>query len=285
MNLGTQSHPALAYGIPAAPESDPGLPGFLSLRESAALEFQASVQLLAERARFLTRADGVAVALKQGGQFVYCAAAGDSAPETGTTADVTRHPLGECIQTGRAVRLVVERISDEAASEGSHLAVPLLRDGEVAGFLELLPGVCTFEDADIETATRLSAMVSTALDHLEAAENTDSLISELKQTPPPAGPVLWHAPEGAPEPAAADSHPSIPVELHACTSCGFPVSGGRSRCVDCEERHQDTPALDPRRSAEMFAPGNQESWISAHGYTIASLLVTALTAAIIYWLR
>jgi hypothetical protein len=28
-----------------------------------------------------------------------------------------------------------------------------------------------------------------------------------------------------------------------------------------------------------------ESWISAHGYTIASLLVSALVAAIIYWLH
>jgi hypothetical protein len=28
-----------------------------------------------------------------------------------------------------------------------------------------------------------------------------------------------------------------------------------------------------------------ESWFSAHGYTIASLLVSALVFAIIYWLR
>jgi hypothetical protein len=28
-----------------------------------------------------------------------------------------------------------------------------------------------------------------------------------------------------------------------------------------------------------------ESWLSTHGYTVASLLVSALVFAIIYWLR
>jgi hypothetical protein len=35
----------------------------------------------------------------------------------------------------------------------------------------------------------------------------------------------------------------------------------------------------------MFTLEKQESWISAHGYTVASLLVTALVAAVVYWLR
>jgi hypothetical protein len=35
----------------------------------------------------------------------------------------------------------------------------------------------------------------------------------------------------------------------------------------------------------LFAKQKEESWISAHGYTIASVLVSALAVAIIYWLR
>jgi GAF domain len=278
------------------PVADSGTPGFVSLRQSATLEFYASVQMLAERARFLTGADSVAVALGQDGHFAYCAATGSAAPETGTIADVTRHPLGECIKTGQAARLLVERLSAEASAQGFHLAVPLLKDGKVVGFFELAPGASTFTDADVETVARLAALASTALDHLDAAEHTESLIGEAapEKPAPRLSPVLWHAPEpSAAEPAPAESLPlPAPAEVHACTVCGFPVSGIRTVCVDCDARRYDLrddqkahPKPGPNPPAELFAPQNQESWIEAHGYTIASLLVTALAAAIIYWLR
>jgi hypothetical protein len=35
----------------------------------------------------------------------------------------------------------------------------------------------------------------------------------------------------------------------------------------------------------LNAREKEESWFSAHGYTIASLVVSALVAAIIYWLH
>jgi hypothetical protein len=288
------------YYPSAEPVSDSDTPGFVSLRQSATLEFHASVQLLAERARFLTGADGVAVALEQNGQFVYCAATGNSAPETGTAADVTRHPLGECIKTGQAARLLVERISGDASAQVFHLAVPLLRDEKVVGFFELAPGAYAFQDTDLETVIRLAAMASTALDHLNAAEHTERLIGDAKPEKPATQlrPVLWHAPEpSASQPAPAESHPlPASTDVHACNVCGFPVSGGRTLCVDCET-HRDDPKNDPKSNprngrspnqnppAELFATQNQESWIEAHGYTIASLMVTALAAAIIYWLR
>ncbi len=79
-----------------------------------------------------------------------------------------------------------------------------------------------------------------------------------------------------------------PRGVHTCAGCGFPVSGRRTLCLDCE-KHGDDPRNDPTLAAhppvEMFATEKEERWISAHGYTIASLLVTALAAAIIFWLR
>jgi hypothetical protein len=276
-------------------QADSRTPVFASLRQSATLEFHASVQLLAERARFLTGVAGVAVALDQGGgQFVYCAATGSSVPEIGATADITRYPLRKCIKTGQVVRLTIEHLSIEASGEGPHpaLAVPVLKDEKVVGFFELAPGEAAFEEGDVEAIARLSVMVSTALDHLDAAEHTENLIAEakLEEPAPPAGPVLWHAPEpDAWQPTPDESsHSPAPADVHACTACGFPVSGRRTLCLDCEE-HQDDPKSDPQAdpspAAEMFATEPPESWISAHGYTIASLLVTALAAAIILWLR
>jgi hypothetical protein len=300
LSMSSRATREAVYYPSAEPVADSGAPGFVSLRQSASLEFHASVQLLAERARFLTGADGVAVALEQDGQFVYCAATGGSAPETGTAADVTRHPLGECITTGRAARLLVERLSGEASAQVFHLAVPLLRDEKVVGFFELAPGPYAFEDADVETVTRLATMASTALDHLDAAEHTESLIgaAEPEKPAPVLRPVLWHAPEpSAPQPApAANLRSAAPANIHACNVCGFPVSDGRTLCVDCDTHRDDpnyarnyarkaNPPPDPNPLAELFAAQHQESWIEAHGYTIASLLVTAVTAAIIYWLR
>jgi hypothetical protein len=282
------------------PVADSGAPGFVSLRQSANLEFQASVQLLAERARFLSGADSVAVAIEQNGQFVYCAATGSSAPETGTFADVTRHPLDECISTGRAAHLLVERLSGETCVPGFHLAVPLLQGEKVVGFFELAPGAYAFEDSDVESVARLAAMTNTALEHRDAAEHTESLIAraETERPAPRPRPVLWHAPEEvASKSGPAQNHLSpASTDLHACTVCGFPVSGARTVCVECDA-HRDDPNYDPKHGLkpyptpdsnpahELFTVHKQESWIEAHGYTIASLMVSALAAAIIYWLR
>jgi len=254
---------------------------FASLRQSAALEFHASLQLLAERAAFLTGASGVAVALNQDGRFVYCAGLGSAVAEVGATADVTRYPLNPATLAHRA-----SDWTGEASADGSRVAVPVLRDEKVVGFFELVPGTVALEHADMEAVTRLSAMVGTVLDHRDAAEHTESLIEEVKLEPAvPAGPVLWHAPEAiAPEPAPAErSQSTAPADVHACTACGFPVSGVRTLCVDCD-KHGDETKRDLTPPAEMFATEN-ESWISAHGYTIASLLVSVLAAAIVYWLR
>ena len=290
MNSGAKTEASRLSDPSSDPRGDSRTPWFASLRQSATLEFHASVQLLAERARFLTGASGVAVALAQGGQFVYCAATGTSVPEIDATADITKDPLRKCIKTGQAVRLSIEPLSIEASGEGTHpaLAVPVLKDENVVGFFELVPGDAAFEEADVEGISRLAVMVGTALDHLNAAEHTENLIGKPKSEEPvlPAAPVLWHAPESAALDLAqsASSQTPEPADVHACAACGFPVSGVRTLCVDCETHHDD-PKADQSPGAEMFAIEKQESWISAHGYTIASLLVTALAAAIILWLR
>jgi hypothetical protein len=283
MNIEAQTE-ALSDVI-GRPALESGIPAFVSLRQSAALEFHASVQLLAERARFLTGAVGVALALNQDGQLVYCAAVGSMVPEIGATANVPPQSQEKA-----------ERLSIQISTGESHVAVPVLRDGTVEGFFELVPGASAFEDTDLEAITRLSAMVGTALEHRDAAEQTESLIAEARadEQALPTGPMLWHAPEAvAPEPTPGEgSQSQTPADVHACTACGFPVSGRRTLCLDCE-KHQEDPKYDPKDDlksdsnspVEMFATGPHESWISAHGYTIASVLVSALAVAIIYWLR
>jgi GAF domain len=60
------------------------------------------------------------------------------------------------------------------------------------------------------------------------------------QSPTPAKPLFWSAAEHAPETQAAqgdESHvPPVLRGLRKCDACGFPISGGRLLCVECEEK-------------------------------------------------
>ena len=97
----------------------------------------------------------------------------------------------------------------------------------------------------------------------------------------PRLPVTWHAPE---QPRQAESSPdtdSVPlIDVRVCISCGFPVSETRTLCLECEANSAASTLPRP-----LSGSLDQESWLRAHGYTIASLLVTLLTAALIWWLR
>jgi GAF domain len=256
-------------------------PLFSSLIQDATLEFHASLHLLAERARFLTGASGVAVAVQQDDEFVYCASSGISVSEIGYIAEVSKDNIRQCLATSQAVASSSGAMEDNGPNFS--LVVPLIRTGEIAGFFDLVSSR-GFEEQDIRAVTRLADVASTVLELRDGAEQAESRMFELKQAqaPKPVTPVLWHAPARV---ETSDAGPSAISslainEIHACSSCGFPVSDGRNLCVECERN----PASAVPQT-EMFMLGKQESWISAHGYTVASLLVTALVAAIIYWLR
>lgn len=231
---------------------------FDSLKESARLEFHAAMQLLAERAAFLTAAAGVGVAVIEDGKFVYCVATGHGVPAVGSVVD--RPPNGD---------------------PGSHLVVPIkLSEGNISGFFELASKQ-KFSEHDSREIARLAALASVALEHREAAERAGSQTWEELQHS--LAPVEWHAPMSKNEPAhIQETHAEKVVgEVKSCAGCGFPVSPGRALCVECELK-SDAPVV---ASSELFTLSHHESWISEHGYTVASLIVSALAAAVILWLR
>jgi len=274
--MGSDGTSTAVLNLPDECQSSPA-EVFAPLAQAAALEFQATLQLLVERARFLTAASSVAIALQQDEELVYEAASGDTALQPGAEVDVSKEPVRQCIEERKEARAPV------GATEAPFvLALPVIRDEKVTGFFELR-GHCEFEDCDVEAIKRLAEMVSTAIDHRNAATETESRIFTQLSTLSPSTPSLWHAPDSVPKQSSQQkSSPaaSTPAEVHKCGRCGFPVSYGRKLCVDCEQK---TDAAHP--PAEILTTPAHESWIGAHGYTIASLLVTALTFAIIYWLR
>ena len=265
-------------------EGPSGAPVFASLIQTATRELHASLQLLAVRARFVTGASGVAIALQENGQFVYCASTGTSVPEAGTQADTDKETLRQSIQETRATR---SSSGDGLKDPIFALAVPIIRKRKVSGFFELATSHAAFKDDDIQVVSRLTEMASIALDHMEAARCSENRILEADlaaAAPEPIVSTLWHAPDRVLAVASLPPNsPALPapIKIHVCNSCGFPISLGRTLCLDCEEH---PPSAVPTETA-LFTIEKQESWISAHGYTIASLLVTGLAAAIILWLR
>jgi hypothetical protein len=238
------------------------------------LEFQAALQLLVERARFLTGASGVAVALKEERQFIYSAAAGKFSAETGEAVDLSKKYLSECVRLGKGIRTRTD--------SWFALAVPIIRGVEVAGIFELL-GSPAFEDRDAESIARLAEMISTAIEHRDAAAQAEKAgFEDVPEIPRRPMPSSWHAPEVKESPAKKEPAPAAfpAIEVQKCSSCGFPVSHGRKFCPDCEKN-----ADDGHNPAELFSTPPEESWISAHGYTIASVLVSVIAVAIIVWLR
>jgi len=254
----------------ADPHSGP--PGLADHVLNARVELYACLQLLADRARFITGATWAAIALLEGTDFIYCAAAGDSAPMIGSALDI------RTLRTGLSL-----------AADGKSLLVRVIRESKTVGFFHLVSGTAGFSNQDLQSIVRLAEMVATAIHCMEAEQH--SVVDEhsrvpalIAQPPKPASPVLWHAPAGLVSgPSNKSESASDPaVTVYACESCGFPVSRGRTMCVDCEERGSPSATMARLLSSRQK---EDESWLSAHGYTIASLLVSALAAAIIYWLH
>jgi hypothetical protein len=230
--------------------------------------------LLAERARFLTGASSVAIALHEEDRLVYAAISGDDAPQPGSSVNLTKTEIAQCVKDLKPVRAKI------AGPLPFTMLVPILRDEKFAGCFELL-GLIEFEDRDLEQVSRLAELASTAVEYHDGA--LKAARQEFEEVPgPQPAPALWHAPEVAPQPAAEPepSATSPAVDVHNCASCGFPVSGRRALCLECEQKADLAHPIP-----EVITTPSHESWISSHGYTIASLFLSALVIAVIFWLR
>jgi hypothetical protein len=247
-----------------------------SLLDVAELEFQASLQLLLDRACWVSGALSGAIALEDGGEFTYRAVSGDCEYEPGEKASSKREPLRECIAERWTVRC--------AADAGKFsMAVPIVGDSKTIGVIELRSDL-EFTAETSEVVSRIADLIIVTVEHRDAARRAQQLQFREEELELPS---LWHAPE-APKnevrfrgdvQVEASTAQSIP-EVGKCAACGFPISPTRSLCVECEQKPESAAAVK-----DIFTSEPEESWLSAHGYTIASALVTALTAAIILWLR
>ena len=122
--------------------------GLRSFLDSTKLEFQASLQLLVERAAFIAAATGAAIALKQSESFVYYAVAGNSAAQPGSAVRVNEPSVRKCMEQRIPIRTV-----EKGKVNTFGLTVPILSAEEAIGILELT-GPFEYRYQDIASVSR-----------------------------------------------------------------------------------------------------------------------------------
>ena len=125
----------------------PGEDGGKSLTEMAQRDLDATLQLLAERAQYITGASGAAIALRDGENMVCCASAGATAPALGAHLQTDSGLSAESVRTRKILHCDdaetdprVNQESCRALGIASVVVMPLVRDDEVYGVFELLAG-------------------------------------------------------------------------------------------------------------------------------------------------
>src|SRR5580693_6399637 len=145
-------------------------------------ELDSALQLLVERAQYITGATGTALALPQGEEMVCRASAGSSAPAVGARLQVRSGLTGESMARRQLLRCdnaeADPRVNLEACRAlgiASIVVLPLLRrNGEVRGLFELFSDhPYAFEERDLIALERMADLTLTALDLAEQRQSSE----------------------------------------------------------------------------------------------------------------
>jgi hypothetical protein len=144
-------------------------------------DLEAALQLLAERAQYITGASGAAIALRRGehNDMLCRASVGSNAPELGALLSMEYGLSGESVRTRQALRCDDAQRDPRVNREGcrqlgiaSVVVMPIVSEQQVLGVFELFSGEPrAFEERDLSALQRLSEMVETAVRHAVAAQS------------------------------------------------------------------------------------------------------------------
>jgi hypothetical protein len=349
---------AAANAHPAQPaEPGPRFPaedGGRSLAEMAHSDLDAALQLLVERAQYITGATGAAIALRRGqhNDMLCRASTGSNAPELGALLSMEYGLSGECVRTRQPLRCDDaerdQRVNHEVCRQlgiASVVVMPIVSDGQVLGVFELFSGKPrAFEARDLSAIQRLSEMVETAVKYAMATPAVSALQEPLVAEPqppvdvipaeparveslasvmvpepappvkdpplqtqerqpqekpapekpeaelakpvePPKKPLFWSAALQTPantgraeESASSSKVPPGLRNLQKCQACGFPVSQGRTFCVECEEKQWRGQRLPQPAAGAPPTPVPAETGAQEGSELAISTPVVAVTA-------
>src|SRR5258706_11891857 len=160
----------------------------------AGQELDAALQLLVERAQYITGATGAALALSQGEEMVCRASAGSSGPAVGARLQVRSGLSGESISRKQLLRCdnaeTDPRVNLDTCRQlgiASIVVLPLLtRSGEVRGVFELFSDhAYAFEERDLVALERMADLTLTALDLAEKRPQVAEPLAIVAESAPP----------------------------------------------------------------------------------------------------
>jgi hypothetical protein len=270
-----------------------------SLPEMAERDLRSTLQLLVERAQYITGASAASISLRQRDMMICCARIGQAAPEIGAQLQIDSGLTGESIQTREPLRCdnaeTDSRVNQEscrALGIVSVMVMPIVQQQEVTGLFELLSSrPNAFEERDVVALQRLGEMVQTAVEQADAIKHGAQEIATRELAPPPEEIKIEllkadEAPslvEVSKESAIQSSQPAKVVSFRTCAGCGFPVSEGRKLCLDCEAAEdQNSTSTRPPAWVETRKP---KSWLRANIYTIGTVLIVGVTVAVLLLAR
>jgi GAF domain len=208
----------------------PGEDSGNSLAGMAQRDLHAALQLLAERAQYITGASGAAIALRRGGHndMLCHASAGSNAPELGALLSAESGLSGESVRTRQPLRCDdaesdprVNRQSCRELGIASVVVMPIVSEDQVLGVFELFSGrPKAFDERDLSALQRLGEMVETAVQHARAASlrlgaevNSDEAALPTVTPPPPT-----------PEPQIAPPQSPVELQTEIKTECAAEIS-------------------------------------------------------------
>lgn len=191
---------ALAAAQAASKVRFPGEDSGRSLVEMAQRDLDAALQLLTDRAQYITGSSGAAIALKRSGRndMLCRATTGSNAPELGTLLSTEFGLSGESVRTRQPLRCDDAerdaRVNREVCRQigiSSVVVMPVVHDDEVMGVFELFSGKANaFGERDVTALRRLSEMVETAVTLARAAEELPQRLGSPVEMPANADEIL-----------------------------------------------------------------------------------------------
>jgi len=172
-----------------------------TLSEMARADLDAALQLLADRAQYITGATGAAIALRRGEKHdMLCrASTGSNAPGLGAVLSMDQGVSGECVRTRQPLRCddvsQDPRVNQKACSKlgiASLVVTPIMNTDTVLGVFELFSGKPrSFNERDLSTLMRLSQLAETAVKHATAAHAIPQILeAAMQEMPAPVVKVL-----------------------------------------------------------------------------------------------
>ena len=166
------------------------------MAEMARRDLDAALQLLADRAQYITGASGAAIALRRDGKndMLCRASSGSNAPELGALLSTEFGLSGESVRTRQPLRCDDAerdvRVNREVCRQlgiASVVVMPVVNDDGVLGVFELFSGrINAFGERDLSAVQRLSEMVETAVRLAEATEHLPERLKAAELSAPAA---------------------------------------------------------------------------------------------------